>query len=205
DLALAASPESPGYVIVQDKQETVVGGTSASVPALAGVLALVNQRAARGGLGQLLPALYRLARDGDAGLRTPGFHGVGAGGTGLSARRGFALAPGWGSPRAQLLAEGLVAVPAGPCEPLERCLVPGVPDPRHACAGEWLVERSTPTADGVGLPSRRQSCHDGDPACDRDGVADGTCTMEVALCTNVVDLRAPRRGGLPRCRTGSVR
>src|SRR5262249_62000889 len=83
DLALAASPQSPGYVIVQDKQETVVGGTSASVPALAGVLALVNQRAGRGGLGQLLLPLYRLARDGDAGLRPPVFHDVEAGGHGL--------------------------------------------------------------------------------------------------------------------------
>ena len=205
DLALAASPESPGYVIVQDKQERVVGGTSASVPALAGVLALVNQRAGRGGLGQLLPALYRLARDADAGLRTPVFHDVEAGGNGFSALRGFDLATGWGSPRAQLLADGLVDLPAGPCEPLERCLVPGVAAPRHACAGEWLVERSTPTADDAGLPSRRQSCRDGDPACDRDGVADGTCTMEVALCTNVFDLRVPGRDGLPRCRTGSIR
>src|SRR5262249_8563852 len=37
------------------------------------------------------------------------------------------------------------------------------------------------------------------------GVADGTCTMEVALCTNVFDLRVTGRDGLPRCRTGSVR
>jgi hypothetical protein len=205
DLALAASPDSPGYVIVEDEQETAVGGTSASVPALAGVLALVNQRVGRGGLGQLLPALYRLARDGDAGLRPSAFHDVEAGGNGFSALRGFDLATGWGSPRAELLANGLVDVPPGPCEPLERCLVPGVPDPRQACAGEWLVERSTPMADAAGLPSRRQSCRDGDPACDRDGVADGTCTMEVALCTNVFDLRTHGRDGLPLCRTGKVR
>src|SRR5262249_57626844 len=75
----------------------------------------------------------------------------------------------------------------------------------HGGGGEGVVERSPRTADGAGLPSRRQSCRDGDPACDRDGVADGTCTMEVALCTNVFDLRVTGRDGLPRCRTGSVR
>src|SRR5262249_59461748 len=101
--------------------------------------------------------------EGDAGVRTPVFHDVGAGGNGFSALRGFALATGWGSPRAQLLADGLVDVPAGPCEPLERCLVPGVPNPRHACAGEWLVERSTPTAGGAGLPRPRPRRRDPRP------------------------------------------
>src|SRR5262249_31226378 len=124
DLALAASPMSPGYVIVQDGAEQVVGGTRASVPALARVLALVNQRVGRGGLGQLLPALYRLGRDGQAGARVPVFSDVRAGSNGFPALAGFDLATGWGSPRAELLADGLLSVPPGPCEPVERCLVP---------------------------------------------------------------------------------
>src|SRR5262249_22248151 len=135
DLALAASPTSPGYVIVQDGDEVIVGGTSASVPALAGVLALVNQRVGRGGLGQFLPALYQLGHEGAVGERVPVFHDVTASGNGFPALRGFDLATGWGSPRADLLAEGLASVPAGPCEPPGRCLVPGVRNRRRACAG----------------------------------------------------------------------
>src|SRR5207249_3464084 len=65
DLALAASPHAPGYVIVQDGQVLVIGGTSAGVPSLSSVLALVNEHAAAtrgigGGLGQLVPELHRL-------------------------------------------------------------------------------------------------------------------------------------------------
>ena len=204
DLALAASPASPGYVIVQNGDTVIVGGTSASVPALAGMLALVNQRVGRGGLGQLLPALYQLGRDGAAGQRTPVFRDVTAGSNGFPALRGFDLATGWGSPRADLLAAGLASVPSGPCEPAERCLVPGVQNRRQACAGEWLVERAAPTLDGDGLPSRRQRCRDGDPECDRDGTADGSCTVQVGLCTNVFDLRVHGDDGLPRCKTSSV-
>src|SRR5439155_1341921 len=65
DLAVAASPVDPGYVIVEGGLGRIVGGTSAGTPALASALALVNQRLAQtrgvtGGLGQLLPDLYRL-------------------------------------------------------------------------------------------------------------------------------------------------
>src|SRR5262249_59760461 len=104
----------------------------------AAVCRVVRGRAGAGGVDRLLPPLYRLARDADAGLRTPVFHDVEAGGNGFSALRGFDLATGWGSPRAQLLADGLVDLPAGPCEPLERCLVPRLAAPRHACPGASL-------------------------------------------------------------------
>src|SRR5262249_2174678 len=87
DVAPGA-PASPGYVIVQDGDAVIVGGTSASVPALAGVLALVNQRVGRGGLGQLLPALYRLGQAGAVGARVPVFRDVTASGNGFPALRG---------------------------------------------------------------------------------------------------------------------
>ena len=67
------------------------------------------------------------------------------------------------------------------------------------------MERAAPTLGPDGLPSRRQRCRDGDPECDRDGAADGVCTVQVALCTNVFDLRVHGADGLPRCRTASVR
>jgi subtilase family serine protease len=57
DLSLAASPFSPGYFMVEGGIDRKVGGTSASAPALASVLALVNERIGAQGLGQLLPSL----------------------------------------------------------------------------------------------------------------------------------------------------
>jgi hypothetical protein len=61
------------------------------------------------------------------------------------------------------------------------------------------------------LPAPRQTCRDGDPQCDADGVADGHCTMRVALCLNVFDFRTPLlhangpRKGLPLCQPKTVR
>jgi hypothetical protein len=108
------------------------------------------------------------------------------------------------------LADALAAALEAPgrCEPEIDCLVPWRGGARRACAGEWLVERDAPTSRG-GQPWVRQWCHDGDPRCDADGAADGQCTMNVALCLNVVDYRTlqrrgPRRG-LPRCEPGTVR
>src|SRR5205085_2294689 len=90
DIALAASPGSPGYVIVQDGGDRVVGGTSASAPAFASVLALLNEhlaatRGVSGGLGQLLPDLYRLGSSG-----APVFRDLTTGTNG-----GFAAGPGF--------------------------------------------------------------------------------------------------------------
>src|SRR2546428_308068 len=61
DLAVAASPVDPGYVVVEGGVAQIVGGTSAGTPALASALALVNQRPrqTRGGAG---------GRGGPAGL-----------------------------------------------------------------------------------------------------------------------------------------
>ncbi len=42
DVALAASPRTPGYVMVENGATHVIGGTSASAPAFASVLALVG-------------------------------------------------------------------------------------------------------------------------------------------------------------------
>jgi uncharacterized protein (TIGR03437 family) len=66
DVSLAASVGTP-YVIVAEGVNVGVGGTSASAPSLAGILALINQyQVAKGfqtqaGLGNINPRLYRLA------------------------------------------------------------------------------------------------------------------------------------------------
>jgi hypothetical protein len=218
DVSLAASPRTPGYVIVQDGEERIVGGTSAGVPAFASVLALANEHVARtsglaGGLGQLLPELYRLGSEQTRGLRAPVFRDVVAGDNGgFAAGPGFDLATGWGAPLADRLIDGLTG--PGRCEPQidavhpeAGCLVPNGRG-RHSCRGEWLIERDVFALER-GLPSRHQTCRDGDPGCDADGRVDGGCTMQVGLCLNVFDFRIlVRRGrnqGLPRCRRSRVR
>ncbi len=99
DLAVAASPVNPGYVIVEGGVAQIVGGTSAGTPALASALALVNQRLGQtrgvtGGLGQLLPDLYRVASEQARGVGPPVFRDVVTGSNGaFVAGPGFDLAP----------------------------------------------------------------------------------------------------------------
>jgi hypothetical protein len=53
--------------------------------------------------------------------------------------------------------------------------------------------------DVAGATGRRAAaCTDGDPACDADGVADGTCVFQVRLCLDAVG------AGTPRCHTDVV-
>jgi hypothetical protein len=217
DLALAASPHAPGYAIVKDGQLQVVGGTSAAVPSFAGVLALVNEHLARtqgktGGLGQLVPELYRLGSEQVRGLRAPVFRDITGGDNGgFAAGPGFDLATGWGAPRADALAAAVGA--PGRCDlaidalhPEAGCLVPSSRG-SLGCAAEWLIEQDRFALRG-GLPSVQQTCRDGDSQCDADGAADGSCTLRVALCLNVVDLRLLRGKGQNsrlRCRPRRVR
>jgi kumamolisin len=222
DLALAAAPGTvpvgdgttmptgvPGYVVVQGQRTRVVGGTSAGTPALASILSLVGQQIGGGGLGQLLPSLYRLGNEQARGLRAPVFRDVTVGSNGFSAGPGFDLASGFGSPIPETLAAGIANVGPALCEPELGCLVPAQGSKRHACAAEWLVERTGIARSRRGIPLARQHCRDGDPACDLDGVADGRCTVSVGLCLNVFDTRVlhprgPSRG-LPLCEPGELR
>ena len=213
DLAVAASPVDPGYVVVEGGVAQIVGGTSAGTPALASALALVNQRLGQtrgmtGGLGQLLPDLYRVASEQARGVGPPVFRDVVTGSNGaFVAGPGFDLATGWGAPLVDALA-GVLDGP-GPCEPDLVCMVPSGRG-GHSCAGEWLVEQELFLVRRNRLPAPRQTCRDGDPQCDADGAADGHCTLRVALCLNVFDSRGPqlhargRRKGLPLCQPGTV-
>jgi uncharacterized protein (TIGR03437 family) len=66
DLALAASFSHDGYDVFRDGELTTTGGTSASAPVFAGILALVNQYLmsngiqSQPGLGNVNPMLYQL-------------------------------------------------------------------------------------------------------------------------------------------------
>jgi uncharacterized protein (TIGR03437 family) len=61
DISLPASGTVP-YLLIYNGSLYGVGGTSASSPAFAGILALVNQHVGGNGLGNINPALYRLAQ-----------------------------------------------------------------------------------------------------------------------------------------------
>jgi hypothetical protein len=205
DLSLAGSPFTPGYFMVEDGLDRKVGGTSASAPALASVLALVNERLGTQGLGQMLPSIYRMGSAQSRGGPVV-FRDITQGTNGFPAGAGFDLASGWGAPLADALAANLEA--GRPCDATIDCLIPGRGNAREGCAGQWLVEHRALSFDRRGLPRTVQVCRDGDLACDTDGTADGRCTFSVALCLNVFDFRRlVRRGQLvvPRCSPSLVR
>jgi uncharacterized protein (TIGR03437 family) len=61
DVAFPASGTVP-FLIIYNGELVGVGGTSASSPAFAGLASLINQHVGGGGLGNINPALYRLAQ-----------------------------------------------------------------------------------------------------------------------------------------------
>jgi subtilase family serine protease len=114
----AFADESPGYPIVCSggvqscppggQTLTFVGGTSASTPLVAGMIALWHQQAADQGLpkpGFVAPLLYRIAQRQPTAF-TDVTQGTNAlfGGSCCTAAPGFDLATGWGSPFANTVA-----------------------------------------------------------------------------------------------------
>jgi len=114
DVALAASFSHDGYYVIRNGVSVTTGGTSASAPVFAGILALLNQYLVSNGtqsapgLGNVNPALYRLAAAGSGAFHdiTVGSNIVPCGkGTldcpngsmGFNAAPGYDLASGLGS------------------------------------------------------------------------------------------------------------
>ncbi|MEO6026633.1 MAG: hypothetical protein ABIR79_07195, partial [Candidatus Binatia bacterium] len=85
-------------------------------------------------------------------------------------------------------------VPGDGCDPLCRfdLLVPGGGTQSADCIAEWAVINpfNFPPLGTDDLPSFKQSCVDGDPSCDFDGLAD-QCTFRVALCLQNADPNLP--------------
>ena len=105
DVAANASP-STGYMVLINGQATVIGGTSATAPLWAGLVALLDQGLGRK-IGYLNPLLYQYA--GPAGA----LRGITSGNNGgFSAGSGWSAATGWGSPDGQKLLDTLRALPA---------------------------------------------------------------------------------------------
>lgn len=67
DVSFAASPDHDGYIIVENGQVGIIGGTSAATPVFAGIVTLLNHylvsNGAKPGLGNINPTLYGLARN----------------------------------------------------------------------------------------------------------------------------------------------
>ena len=94
--------------------------------------------------------------------------------------------------------------PPGPtCDPACHVLAgtalrfPGSPRGRAGCIFEWAIQNPGASVPD-GFPDPTQSCIDGDPACDADGITDGGCNFRVSGCVGVVDSR------LPSCISGAV-
>lgn len=106
DVALLADPSRPGFFIVQDSSTRVIGGTSASAPVWAGILALTNQASQTNGLGNANYRIYQLGKMQQmAASPLPGFfnditEGNNASATlpGYKASFGYDLCTGWGTP-----------------------------------------------------------------------------------------------------------
>jgi len=103
DVALAAAAGHDGYILCTGgscasgfatavENKSVVGGTSASVQAFAGILAIVNQAVGAGGLGNANAALYQLADSTPAA-----FHAISTGSNEVPCTAGSADCPASGS------------------------------------------------------------------------------------------------------------
>ena len=108
DISLAASAIHDGYQVVSGGAVRVFGGTSVSAPVFAGIIALLNQSLKQPGVGNINPALYRLARSAsdafhdvtEGDIFTPcqqGSPNCVEGKLGFAAGIGYDLATGWGS------------------------------------------------------------------------------------------------------------
>jgi hypothetical protein len=79
-------------------------------------------------------------------------------------------------------------IAGGPVLPL----VPGGGNRRTDCHAEWEPVNATNVPFlKRGFVNANQLCADGDPNCDRDRTANGTCTFQVAVCLNQTDASLP--------------
>ena len=88
----------------------------------------------------------------------------------------------------------------------EGALIPGRGSMLTDCMAEWSVTNpfNDREYDKRGFVNFDQSCTDGDPTCDTDGVADGVCTFQVAICLNVNDSRLTNINGAQTCTNDRV-
>ncbi|TMA79127.1 MAG: hypothetical protein E6J72_12265 [Deltaproteobacteria bacterium] len=83
------------------------------------------------------------------------------------------------------------------CSPdcLFELLIPGSGSFSVNCVAEIGLIDPNATFGSDGLPTSLQSCVDGDPTCDADGVVNDECHFRLALCFRATDPRLPRCAG----------
>jgi subtilase family serine protease len=113
DVALTADIQM--FLIQNNGQAVVVGGTSAAAPLWAGFIALANQQAAGNGkrrLGFLNPLIYAI---GKGSTYSADLNDIRSGNnSGFSAVSGYDLVTGWGSPAGQPLINDLAGMSSQP-------------------------------------------------------------------------------------------
>jgi hypothetical protein len=96
DVSLEADPYSAAYIVCQAtpclSNAEWIGGTSASTPTFAGIVALINQMTDSNGQGNINPILYALAAS-----NPTVFHDITTGSNGIPAGVGYDMATGLGS------------------------------------------------------------------------------------------------------------
>jgi uncharacterized repeat protein (TIGR03803 family) len=115
---VACMADASIWLVANNGQQGVVGGTSAATPLWAGFTALVNQQAAANGrssVGFLNPVLYAI---GQGGSYSASFHDIttgnntnGSSPTKFFAVPGYDLCTGWGTPTGSNLIAALLAPP----------------------------------------------------------------------------------------------
>jgi len=89
DVALAASPDHDGFEVATEGTFAIIGGTSVGTPSFAAIVALMNQylvsngTLSQPGLGNVNPALYRMAQ-----ATSDVFHDVTSGNNDISCEQG---------------------------------------------------------------------------------------------------------------------
>jgi len=118
----ANASANTGYFVVAGGQQEISGGTSASAPLWAALVARMNQQlAAAGGkrVGYLTPLLYGAASGGGGPLGKVGCNDIAAGDNvtahvgGFKSTSGFDAVTGWGSPRGKDLLAALARAQSG--------------------------------------------------------------------------------------------
>jgi cysteine-rich repeat protein len=62
---------------------------------------------------------------------------------------------------------------------------------RNGCLVQWDLVTADPALDRNGNPDNEQSCIDGDPNCDQDGLINNLCTWDVSACLGVNNAEKP--------------
>ena len=117
DVAANASANT-GYFVVAGGQQEISGGTSASAPLWAALVARMNQQLAASGkrVGYLTPLLYGAASAGGGPLGKAGCNDIASGDNvtahvgGFKSMSGFDAVTGWGSPKGKDLLAALTKV-----------------------------------------------------------------------------------------------